>query len=168
MRSGIGCILLVVGCGLCRGQEDTKPIKTTLCNLYQHPDQFQGRLVKVRGGSVSSLWIEDILHDSPSEPCPAYLRIVVEYPDKLNPTPSFQLVRDESFRKLQEALNYGGPMRIDATYAGRFDVAFVWRDQKRINVGPGPGKGYGKKGEYDGRIVLNQVYDVWARPLPRR
>jgi hypothetical protein len=47
-------------------------------------------------------------------------------------------------------------------------VGFVWRDHKRIKMGPGTEKGYGKKHNYDGQIVLRQVSDVWAKPLPRK
>jgi hypothetical protein len=55
-----------------------------------------------------------------------------------------------------------------ALYEGRFDAAFAWRDHKRVKVDQDAEKGYGKKHEYDARIVLHQVSDVWAKPLPRR
>lgn len=145
------------------------PVEVTLCDLYQHPEKHAGRMIKVRGGSVGGdLRIEDILHDSHSEPCPTYMRIVVVFPDQVKPTPRFHLVRDESYKKLEEALHYPGPIHIDATFEGRFDAAFVWRDHKRVRVGPDEEKGYGKKHEYDGRIALRQVSDVWAKPIPRK
>jgi len=96
------------------------------------------------------------------------MRIIVVFPDQVKPAPDFQLVQDESYKKLAEALHYPGPIHIDATYEGRLDAAFAWRDHKRIRLGQYGGKGYGKKHEYDGRIVLHQVSDVWAKPLPRR
>ena len=161
------CLLALCGFALCRGQNASGSIEATLCDLYQHADQYTGKIVKVRGGSVNSLEIDDILHDSQPVTCPAYMRIVVVFPDQIKPGPSFQLVRDESYKKLEEALHYSSPIHIDATYVGRFDAAFYWRDQKRIRVGEYVGKGYGKKHRYDGRIVLQQVFDVWAMPLPR-
>ncbi len=163
------CLLLLTGCLLCWGQESSaSPVAATLCDLYQHPEQYAGKMVKVRGGTVGDLHIEDTLHDSHAEPCPAYMRIVVVFPDQVRPAPGFELLKDESYRKFSEALHSPSPVHIDATYEGRFDPVFVWRDHKRIRVGQGNEEGYGKKHEYDGRIVLHQVSDVWAKPLPHR
>jgi hypothetical protein len=161
-------VLLLAGCLPFWGQEYAKPAQITLCELYSHPEQYNGKMIKVRGGSLSELRIENIVHDLPTEPCPTYMRIIVVLPDQVKPAPDFQLVRDESYKKLQQALHDSVPIRIDATYEGRFDVAFVWRDRQRIRVGQDEVKGYGKKHEYDARIVLRQVSDVWAMPIPRR
>lgn len=163
-----GCVLLLVHSGFCWGQGAAKPVEVTLCDLYQHPDQYHGKMVKVRGSSVDNLHLEDMLPDSPSQSCPDYMRLVVVFPNQVRPAPGFQLVEDEAFKKLAEALRFLGPIHIDATYEGRFDPVFVWRDHKRIRVGEGNENGYGKKHEYDGRIVLRQVSDVWAKPLPRK
>jgi hypothetical protein len=94
--------------------------------------------------------------------------MVVVFPEQVKPAPAFQLVQDESYTKLAEALQSPGSTHIDATYEGRFDPVFVWRDHKRIRVGQGDEGGYGKKHEYDARIVLHQVSNVWTKPLPRR
>jgi len=168
MRATSCCLLLLTGCGVCWSRDATNPVEATLCDLYQHPEQYAGKMIKVRGGSVGELHIEDTLHDSHAETCPAYMRIIVVFPDQVRPAPGFQLVQDESYKKLSEALHYPGPIHIDATYEGRFDPVFFWCDHKRIRVGQNNENGYGKKHEYDGRIVLHQVSDVWAKPLPRR
>ena len=167
-RATLGCAVLLIVCGLCWAQDTVKPIETTLCQLYQDSEQYAGKIIKVRAGSVSDLHIENTLHDSPAERCPAYMRIVVVFPEQVTPAPGFKLIRDESYRKLEEALHSPGPIHIDATYEGRFDAAFVWRDQKRISVGQNQIKGYGSKHQYDGRIVLHQVSDVWTKRLPKR
>jgi len=167
MCVAFSCVLLLADCAFCWGQDAATPVVITLCDLYQHPEQYSGKVIKVRGGSVGGLSIEDLLHDSQPRPCPTYMRIIVVFPDRVRPAPGFQLVRDESYKKLEEALHFPGPIHIDATYEGRFDAAFAWRDQKRIKLGQDKEKGYGKKHEYDGRIVLHQVSDVWAKPLPR-
>jgi hypothetical protein len=126
-------------------------------------------MVKVRGGSVSDLSIANVLHDAPAEPCPTYMHLGVVFPNQVKPPPAFQIIQDDSYKKLVESLQYPGPIHIDATYEGRFDPVFVWRDHKRIRVSQNDqDKGYGRKHEYDGRIVLHQVSDVWARPLPRK
>ena len=148
-------------------QVAVQPVETNLCELYQHPEQYAGRMVKVRGGSVNSLNIEDILHDTHQEPCPAYLSIIVVFPSQVRPAPDFELIRDESFKRLEEALNSSTSIRIDATYEGRFDPVFAWRDHKRSVLGART-TGYGKKHEYDARIVLRQVSDVWTIPLPHK
>lgn len=166
MQATYGCILLLTG--FCRGQDVVKPVEVTLCDLYQYPEQYAGKMIKVRGGSISELRIEDLLHDAPVKPCPTYMRIVVVFPDQVKPAPGFQLVQDESYKELEEALHYQGPVHIDATYEGRFDAAFAWRDHKRIRIGQDREKGFGEKGQYDGRIVLRQVSDVWTKPLPHR
>jgi hypothetical protein len=168
MRVTYSCALLLASCTFCWGQDGASPVEATLCDLYQHPEQYSGKMIKVRGGSVGELRIEDLLHDSHAKPCPAYMRIIVIFPDQVKPAPGFQVVRDESYKKLEEALHYPGPIHIDATYEGRFDAAFAGRDHKRIKLGQDKEKGYGKKHEYDGRIVLHQVSDVWTKPLPRR
>jgi hypothetical protein len=163
-----GCVSLLADCAVCSGQGSVKPVEATLCDLYQHPEQYAGKMIRVRGGSVDGLSIEDILHDSHAEPCPAYMRIVVVFPDQAKPVPDFQLIQDESYKKLIEALHYHGAIHIDATYEGRFDAAFRWHDHKRFRVGRYEDEGYGKKHEYDGQIVLHQVSGVWTQPLPRK
>lgn len=168
MQVACGCALLLTACWFCGGQDVVKPIETSLCELYQHPEHYAGKMIKVRAGSVGNLSIENTLHDSPAESCSSYMRMVVVFPQQVEPAPAFQLVQDESYKKLVEALHLPGPIHIDATYEGRFDPVFVWRDHKRIRVGQGNEEGYGKKHEYDGRIVLHQVSDVWTKPLPRR
>lgn len=161
------CLLLAASCVLCWGQNDAKPAQTTLCELYQRAETYNGKMIKVRGGSISGLRLENIAHDLPREKCATYMRIIVVFPDQVKPSPDFQLVRDESYKILDKALHSGHATHIDATYEGRFDVAFVWRDGQRIRVGQGETKGYGKNNEYDARIVLHQVSDVWTNSLPR-
>ena len=168
MRVTYGCVFFLVCFRSCLAQDTEKPLEATLCDLYQHPDQYAGKIVKVRGGSVGDLRIEyNILHDSHAEPCPTYMRLVVVFRDQIKPAPAFQLIRDESYKKLEEALHSTSPIHMDATYKGRFDAAFFWRDHKRIKVDGSDVKGYGKKHEYDGRIVLHRVSDVWTMRLPR-
>lgn len=163
-----GCVSLLADCPVSWGQSAAKPVEVTLCDLYEHPEKYADKIIKVRGGSISGLRIEDILHDSHADSCPAYMRILVVFPDQVKPSPGFQIVQDESYKKLVDALHYSGPIHIDATYEGRLDAAFAWRDHKRIKVGQNAGNGYGEKHEYDGRIVLRQVSDVWAMPLPHK
>jgi len=101
MRATYGYVLLLTGGGCCWGQNAPKPVEATLCDLYHYPEQYVGQMVKVRGGAISELRIEDILHDSHAEPCPTYMRIVVVFPDQVNPRPisnSFETNPTRSWR----------------------------------------------------------------------
>jgi hypothetical protein len=70
VRMTCGCLLLLIECGFCLGQNTAGPIKITLCELCQHPEDYAGKIIKVRGGSVSGLGIQDLMHDSQPVPCP--------------------------------------------------------------------------------------------------
>ena len=158
-----GCFLLVMNPRLpVTEQDNATHVETTLCDLYQNPRQYTGKIVKVRGTVAGDeLWIDTFTEKA----CPAYMRVTVVFPERVVPAPDFDLVRDESFKQLEAAIYHARPIHIEATFEGRFDGAFFWRDHKRIRIGPGTNKGYGKRHDYDGRIVLRQVSDVEVKPL---
>lgn len=165
-----GGVLLVAGYITCWGQDGAKPTPLTMCELYEHPEQYSGKMVKVRGGSLGAeLSISNVTLDGPVKTCSAFLDIIVLFPWQVNPSPGFDVVRDESFAKLEDAIN-SRVMRIDATYEGRFDLLHVIRDGKRINVTTGKAerRRVGKMSYYDARIVLHQVSDVSAFEPPRK
>lgn len=157
-------------CGVCWGHELAKPIPVTMCELFEHPEEYDGKMIKVRAGSASAeLSISNAIFGGPAKTCSAWLDIVVRFPWQVTPPPDFDLVRDASFAKFEDAINTG-KIRIDATYEGRFEILHVVRDGKRINVmtGKEERKRQGKKGWYDARIVLHQVSDIDAMRLPHR
>jgi hypothetical protein len=157
---------LVLFAMLSYGQMDKQdaPLSVTACDLYEHPDQYAGKTVEVRANVIGAdLALDDFANQ---KSCSAYMKLHLELPQEAKPVPSFNLLRDEAYSDLVEKLQKG--MNVTATVEGRFDPAFVWRDQKRSRVGVGTGEGYGKKHRYDGRIVLRKVSDVVARPIPRR
>jgi hypothetical protein len=147
------------------GQTDKDmPLPVTACELYEHPEQYAGRMVEVRANvSGKDLALDDF---SDQKSCSAYMKLHLEFPQEIRPVPNFNLVHDDAYNELFEKLH--GGMNVTATYEGRFDPAFVWNDQKRRRVGESTSDGYGKKHRYDGRIVLRKVSDVLARPMPRR
>ncbi|HKM80063.1 MAG TPA: hypothetical protein VJY15_03775 [Candidatus Acidoferrum sp.] len=160
-----GCAVVLADPAICGGQRVPNPVEVTLCDLYQHPEQYTDKMVKVRGTVAGNdLWIDAFTEKA----CPTHMRLIVVFPDQVNPAPSFDLVRDKSFKELEDALYQPRPIHIDATFEGRFDAAFYWRDQKRIAVGRSQVKGYGKKHDYDGQIVLHQVSAVVVKSLPRK
>ena len=142
-----------------RGRADSQsaPIKVTLCELAEHPEQYAGKMVAVHASEMGKdFWIEDFTNKS----CSAWTEVVVVYPDQIRPAPGFDLIHNDAFNKFFEAVRQG--RNVEATYEGRFDVAYVWRDHKRISVGTD--KGYGKKQKYGARIVLRSISEVVARP----
>jgi hypothetical protein len=143
------------------GQVSAEPVAATLCDLYQHPDRYAGKMVKVRGTIAGNdMWIDAFTR----EPCASWMGIVVVLPKWVKPAPDFDLVQDDSFRQFEDAMYHPRPIHIDATFEGRFDCVVTVSEGKRIKTG----EGYGKRHERDGRIVLRRVSDVVARPLPRK
>jgi hypothetical protein len=161
MKISWSCSVLLLGLCAVIGQghadEQGAPIKVTLCDLAEHPEQYAGKMVAVRASEMGKdFWIEDFTN----KPCSAYTPVIVVYPDQIKPAPGFDLVRDDTFNKFFEEVRKG--RYVEATYEGRFDVAYVWRDHKRIGVGSD--KGYGKKHRYGARVVLRRISDVVSRP----
>jgi hypothetical protein len=154
-------VLLMASCAPSWGQVAEQPLEVTLCDLYQHPERYAGKMVGVRGSIAGNdMWIDAFTE----KPCSAWMRIVVVFPKQVEPAPKFDLVRDDSFKEFEDAMYHPRPIHIEATFEGRFDTVVTVQDGKRTRVG----KGYGKKHDYDGRIVLQKVSDVVAKPLPRK
>src|SRR5262244_940969 len=100
-------------------EQENAPIKTTLCDLAEHPEQYAGKMVAVHATEMGKdFWIEDFA----SKPCSAWIQVIVVYPDRIKPSPGFGLVRDDEFNKFFEEVRKG--RNVDATYEGRFDVAY--------------------------------------------
>jgi hypothetical protein len=160
MRSCCFCALLMVLYSAVRrghAEGQSAPIKVTLCELAEHPEQYAGKMVAVHASEMGKdFWIEDFTNKS----CAAWTQVIVVYPNQIKPAPGFDLIRDDAFDKFFEEVRKG--MNVEATYEGRFDVAYVWRDHKRISIGTE--KGFGKKGKYGARIVLRNITEVVARP----
>jgi hypothetical protein len=152
---------LLSSCAFTWAQASTQPIEATLCDLYQHPDQYAGKIVRVRGTIAGNdMWIDTFTEKA----CSSWMSVVVVFPSQVKPAPDFGLVRDDSFAKFEDAMYHSRPIHIEATFEGRFDSVVIVQDGKRITLG----KGYGKKYKHDGRIVLHRVSDVVALPLPRK
>lgn len=163
MRHLAFLLLFVLYALLCYGQNGA-PLKVAMCELYEHPEQYAGKLVVVRASVMGSdLALDDF---SSQKPCPAYMRLHLEFPKDVKPAPGFDVTHNEAYDELFQKMRQG--MSVEATYEGRFDPAFVWREHKRVRVGESTGQGYGKKSRYDGRIVLQEVSDVVAHSMPRK
>lgn len=162
----IGCLtqasfVLLSLCSSTLGQVNAQPVEASLCDLYQHPDHYAGKIVKVRGTIAGNdMWIDAF----EQKPCSSWMSIVVAFPDQVKPAPDFNLVRDDSFKQFEDAMYHRRPIHIEATFEGRFDSVVTLQDGKRTKTDTG----YGKKHEHDGRIVLHRVSDVLAKPLPRK
>ena len=164
---GWALLLLCAPFGTAQSGDEAVPLKVTVCDLYKEPQKYAGKMVEVRATIVG--------HREPTLEEPAFLRqercsasgyliIALELPQSVRPKPDFDLERDSSFQKYEEALRK--PNRIEATLEGRFDPVFVWQNQKRVRVGEG--EGFGKKHSADARLVLRRMSQVEVRYMPRR
>jgi hypothetical protein len=163
------CVAVVLSGSLARAQSQSEgaPLKVTICDLYNDPQKYAGKMIEVRATIAG--YRDPKLEQpafAPQAPCAAsgYMTIGLELPQNVRPKPEFDLIRDESFQKYAEALQK--PMRIEATLEGRFDPTFIWRNRKRERVGEG--EGYGKKHAEDGRLVLYKMSDVKTKDMPRK
>jgi hypothetical protein len=123
-------------------------------------------MIEVRASVAGNdLWIDDF-EQKPS--CPSWMGVVVVLPEQVRPKPDFDAVRDDSFNQFFSSLHKG--MNVQADFEGYFEAVYTWRNQKQIWIGEAheDHKGFGKKGQYGGRIVLQRVSDVLARPIPRK
>jgi hypothetical protein len=146
---------------------EAAPAVTSLCELAQNPDVFNGIMVRVRasamGVAIKDLWIDDF-EQKPA--CSAWMGVVVVLPEQIRPHSEFDVVRDASYQQFCEKIRN---MNVQATFEGRFEAVYTWKDHKRIWIASAQGqRGFGKKGRYGGRIVLYRVADVVARSIPRR
>jgi len=163
------CLVVVLLSSLARAQSQSAgaPLKVTICDLYNEPQKYKGKMIEVRA-TITGYRNPKLEQPAfaPQEPCGAsgYMTIGLELPQNVRPRPEFDLIRDESFQKYAEALQES--MRIEATLRGRFDPTFIWRNRKRERVGEG--EGYGKNHADDGRLVLYKMSDVKTKDLARK
>lgn len=156
-------VLAVAVVGL--AQDERTAVKATLCDLADQPEQFIGKMVEVRASVAGNdLWIDDF-EQKPG--CSSWMGVILALPEKVNPKPDFDVVRDESFSQLFDSLRKG--MNVQATFEGRFEAVYSWQNHKQVWItgAEEKSKGFGKKRQYGGRIILHRVSDVLARRVPR-
>jgi hypothetical protein len=136
-------------------------MKVTLCELYEHPEKYTGRTVEVRASVTRGMLLDDF---SAQRPCAAYMRLQVDVSRGDDPASEMNRKRDGAWADICEKLRKG--MNVVATFEGRFDPEFVWRNQKRIKIKTGAEGGYSKRDKSDGRIILYSVDDVVSHPKP--
>src|SRR5437870_2942843 len=57
--------VFILSCCTADGQANIQPVEATLCDLYQHPDQYAGKIVKVRGTIAGNdMWIDTFTQKS--------------------------------------------------------------------------------------------------------
>src|SRR5882724_588246 len=134
-----------------------KPVSVSCIKILSSMPEKWSQFALVWPGN--DLWIDAFEQKA----CSSWMNVVVVFPEQVKPTPGFSLVHGDSLTKLLESVRKG--KGVEATFEGRFDAAFVWRDHKRIPVGTDPG--YWKKNRYDARIVLHRVSDVLVLPGSR-
>jgi hypothetical protein len=163
-HAGFLLLLLTSGAVLGQEQKHVDAVNVTFCDLYSEPQKFAGKMIMVR--AILYGYRDPILESTGTkdESCMSYMTIGLVLPQDLKPSPDFIALKDESFQTFEHAWQHG--MRIMATFEGRFDPVFVWRDHKRVRVGQG--QGFGRKHLEDGRIILRRVSDISAFPVPNK
>lgn len=161
-------LLLVLGVVASRGQTESEraTVKATLCDLAQHPEQYIGKMVEVRASVAGNdLWIDDF-EQKPA--CASWMGVVLVLPEQVTPKADFEVVRDDPLNQMFDDLRKR--MNVQATFEGRFEAVYTWTNHKQVWIGESQEKpkGFGKKGQYGGRIVLRRVSDIVTRPVPRR
>jgi hypothetical protein len=142
------------------GQFDA-PVDASLCDLYERPDDYDGRMVRLRGSLVGhNPWIESPAPRS-QPTCSAYMRVVIALPEDIEPDPGFDLARDASLAEFIEAQS--GPHNIHVTVEGLFVSYISVQDGVRVRA-----RDPDRELDFDGRIVLRGVSDVVAYPIPAR
>jgi len=142
----------------------TTPIAVKMCDLYEHPEQYSGKMVKFRA-SVVRLKLENMeLDDFTQTPCGAYMVVKATIPDDIHPSPPFHLESNESWMKLTSSIS---SKRVMADFTGLFKPYFVWRDKTRTQVAEMVPKA-AKKNRYDALFVIQSVSEVQALDIPRK
>jgi hypothetical protein len=136
----------------CAAGQEKAPLTVEICDLAQSPNEYAGKIVRVRG-QVSSGWMKPgkaikeftIKQLFSSTRCLAQLPVVL--PDRASPKPEFEVRRDEAYERFEKAL--GSSMTIEATFQGHLQAT------GRRN----------RSGSVPLRLVLSQIADVDAHVL---
>jgi hypothetical protein len=158
---GIPLLLLVFSYATheaCATVNAATPILVTMCDLYAAAENYSGKLIVVRASVAGGdLWIDDFSRSG----CPSWTKVVLVLPNA-----HAELIRDSAYREFFRDIKSG--MSVEARFEGRLDVAFVWRNHRRVFLNGYERKGFGKLGDAGAQIVLQRVSDVMARPRSRR
>lgn len=101
-----------------------------------------------------------------AEPGCTNIPLIEPSEEDFKPIPTFQLVEDEHWKKIDSSLSFlvpspmSGIGRISATFEGRFDWAFQLRRGRRARVA----QGYGHAALFDSRLVVYSVSTVELVP----
>lgn len=146
------CALLLTGA--MSSNEAQTPTTTadrvTLCELYQHPEQYQGKVVQVYASiSGPELALDDL---AASTACPAQMKLKLEIPSEH----AIDQMNVETRADIK-VLRRGYHANQIAVIAGRFNAAFVRRDGVRTAIAGGDPQGYGRGRDFDGVLVLQSL-----------
>ena len=148
--------LLAAGVCIPMHAKEGEPIKTTICELVNKPEQFSGHMVVVRADLINPRRMALV-----GGHCE---RVLLSFPndDEVKPKARFKLVEDESFNKLMDSVSVLIPMppktpgRITGTFEGRFDSVFVLRNGRKIRRDPRSIR----LAADEVRLVLRRVFDL--------
>ena len=129
--------------------------KVTLCDLAEHSETYAGKIIETQASVIGNdFWIADFS----GAKCSAYMRLLLTFPKKIKPEATFAEVHDENYKMFLREVRGGTAVLV--TVRGRFDPIFVWRNQQRVRLNQSQERSFGRKDQYDGRIVFYSVSDV--------
>ncbi|HVT93625.1 MAG TPA: hypothetical protein VHD76_12325 [Bryobacteraceae bacterium] len=131
-------------------------MKTTVCELLAKPEQFSGKVVVFQADLINPRRMA--LKDGGCE------RVLLTFPKDpdTKPKAKFNLVEDESYKKLMASVGVLVPMppkkpgRITATFEGRFDSVFILHNGQKVQRDPRSLR----LAADEVRLVLRKVSDV--------
>jgi len=176
-KRGILAILLLGCVHLALAQIKDAALNASICQLFENPSKYEGKLVRIRAvfvGSFESSGIVDpkchksIWLTTPSGLLRSVGAILISQRSPSVPRADFELVKDkddEKFDRLTSSFGksnwpYCADYKVTATFTGRLDhrLDFV-KDEKGAN-------GFGHMGLSEFQIVLRSVSDVQSEDDP--
>jgi len=145
-----GVVLSILNCGLAQTLPPPAAGSVDLCDLYQHPETYQGKIIQVYA-RISGPELE--LDDFPAkEACPARMRLKLEFPSE-------QVIdrMDIETRADVNVLRHRYHKNQVALIAGRFHAAYVHKGDQKLPVAGSPSQGYGLHHDFDGVILLQSL-----------
>jgi hypothetical protein len=147
-----------------QNNQSSDALKLSLCDLYENPAAYMGKMVTVHATVVHS---DFSLEDGSRTSCSRWTNMQLVFPYQAKPKPDFTLTQDESLVALQDAVRKG--QKVDAIFHGRFDAAFIWHNERQVFLPGGfARKGFGRKHQYGAEIVLQSVFNVVGNNVPKR
>jgi hypothetical protein len=162
-------VLLMAAVGL-TAQQQSPPVKTSICKLFASPTSFDGKIVRIKA-TLSGSWEGEYLTDTKcgksisfttpeGSPAVAAMTVPADHPA---PRPvNFALVKNADYEKFKRYAyatveNLQREYEVTAIFTGRIEHCEAFRRNP-----DGSGNGFGHMGASEFQFVMESVSDVIA------